>query len=51
MHEVIVLDDLAREGLNLLGQSDVPVHLIGDVKDPRHLMYAISEAEEVGRDL
>ena len=40
-----------REGLNLLKQSSVPVHVIGDAKDPRHLMYAISEGEEVGRAL
>jgi 2,4-dienoyl-CoA reductase-like NADH-dependent reductase (Old Yellow Enzyme family)/NADPH-dependent 2,4-dienoyl-CoA reductase/sulfur reductase-like enzyme len=40
-----------REGLNLIRKNSVPVHVIGDAKSPRHLMYAISEGEEIGRSV
>ncbi|MCJ8501758.1 FAD-dependent oxidoreductase [Desulfatitalea alkaliphila] len=40
-----------REAANLLRQRDVACHFIGDAKQPRHLMYAVSEGEELGRSL
>jgi 2,4-dienoyl-CoA reductase-like NADH-dependent reductase (Old Yellow Enzyme family)/thioredoxin reductase len=40
-----------REAANLVKGRDIKVHVIGDAKQPRHLMYAISEAEEVARIL
>ncbi len=48
---VVLADVMAplREGINLLRKRNLPVHIIGDAKSPRHLMYAISEGEEVGR--
>jgi hypothetical protein len=36
---------------NLLKKLGLETHFIGDAKQPRHLMYAISEAEEIGRAL
>ena len=38
-----------REARNLEKTSRAAFHLIGDAKDPRHLMYCISEGEETGR--
>jgi 2,4-dienoyl-CoA reductase-like NADH-dependent reductase (Old Yellow Enzyme family)/thioredoxin reductase len=52
--ESVVLADTfvsLREAANLLKRHPAPVHFIGDAKQPRHLMYAISEGEEVGRAL
>ena len=40
-----------REAMNLLKVYDGHVHVIGDAKNPRHLMMAISEGEEIGRAL
>jgi pyruvate/2-oxoglutarate dehydrogenase complex dihydrolipoamide dehydrogenase (E3) component len=40
-----------REAANLLKGRGIETHFIGDAKHPRHLMYAISEAEEIGRAL
>ncbi|KJS33481.1 MAG: NADH:flavin oxidoreductase [Desulfatitalea sp. BRH_c12] len=40
-----------REAANLLKGRGIETHFIGDAKHPRHLMYAISEAEELGRAL
>jgi len=40
-----------REAANLLKGYSARVHFIGDAKQPRHLMYAISEGEELGRTL
>ncbi len=40
-----------REALNLFKAYDAPVHVIGDAKSPRHLMMAISEGEEIAREL
>ncbi len=40
-----------REALNLFKASGYRVHVIGDAKSPRHLMMAISEGEEVAREL
>jgi len=34
----------------LSGTTGATFHFIGDAKDPRHLMYCISEAEEIARD-
>ncbi len=38
-----------REAKKLEKKSNVKFHLIGDAKSPRHLMYCISEAEEIAR--
>lgn len=48
---IVLADAMAplREGVNLLRKHNLPVHIIGDAKSSRHLMYAISEGEEVGR--
>jgi hypothetical protein len=40
-----------REAANLMKRHPARVHFIGDSKQPRHLMYAISEGEELGRAL
>jgi NADPH-dependent 2,4-dienoyl-CoA reductase/sulfur reductase-like enzyme len=40
-----------REAANLLKGHPARVHFIGDAKHPRHLMYAVSEGEELGRAL
>ncbi len=52
--ESVVLADTfvsLREAANLMKRHKVGVHFIGDAKHPRHLMYAISEGEELGRTL
>ncbi|MCP3899303.1 MAG: NADH:flavin oxidoreductase, partial [Desulfobacteraceae bacterium] len=36
-----------RETAKLLKNSDIEFHFIGDAKLPRHLMYCISEAQEI----
>jgi len=38
-----------REARQLEKGSGVTFHIIGDAKEPRHLMYCISEGEEAGR--
>jgi len=38
-----------REAKKLERKTRVPFHLIGDAKSPRHLMYCISEADEIAR--
>ncbi len=40
-----------RQDANWLKKLGVKIHFIGDARQPRHLMYAISEGEELGRDL
>ncbi|MFC1813585.1 FAD-dependent oxidoreductase [Thermodesulfobacteriota bacterium] len=40
-----------RKAGQLFKDTDIPVHLIGDAKSPRILMYAFSEAEEIGRTI
>jgi thioredoxin reductase len=40
-----------REAANLVKPHGARIHFIGDAKTPRHLMYAISEGEELGRTL
>jgi 2,4-dienoyl-CoA reductase-like NADH-dependent reductase (Old Yellow Enzyme family) len=52
--DTVVLADTfvsLREAANLTKGRPARVHFIGDAKQPRHLMYAISEAEELGRAL
>jgi 2,4-dienoyl-CoA reductase-like NADH-dependent reductase (Old Yellow Enzyme family)/thioredoxin reductase len=50
---IVLADKFAplREAANLFKGRGIQIHFIGDAKQPRHLMYAISEAEEVGRSL
>ncbi len=38
-----------REAKELERKTKIPFHLIGDAKSPRHLMYCISEADEIAR--
>jgi NADPH-dependent 2,4-dienoyl-CoA reductase/sulfur reductase-like enzyme len=40
-----------RKPLELFKNLGLPVHTIGDAKNPRILMHAISEGEELGRSL
>ena len=40
-----------RQSADLFKNSEIPVHLIGDAKNPRIIMHAISEAEEIGREI
>jgi len=40
-----------RKAGQLFKDTDIPVHVIGDAKSPRILMYAFSEAEEIGRTI
>jgi thioredoxin reductase len=52
--DTVVLADTfvsLREAANLTKGRPARVHFIGDAKQPRHLMYAISEGEELGRAL
>jgi 2,4-dienoyl-CoA reductase-like NADH-dependent reductase (Old Yellow Enzyme family) len=52
--DAVVLADTfvsLREAANLAKGHRARVHFIGDAKQPRHLMYAISEGEELGREL
>ncbi len=50
---IVLADTFAplREAANLLKKLDLPLHFVGDAKQPRHLMYAIAEGEEIGRAL
>lgn len=52
-HSVVLADTFVplRDCANAIKQSGRRVHFIGDAKKPRHLMYAISEGEELGRSL
>jgi 2,4-dienoyl-CoA reductase-like NADH-dependent reductase (Old Yellow Enzyme family) len=50
----LVIADLrspVRDALGILKHRDMDVHTIGDAKSPRTLQYAVSEAEEIGRNL
>ena len=38
-----------REAKKLERKTKIPFYLIGDAKSPRHLMYCISEADEIAR--
>ncbi len=40
-----------RDAAKILKNRGIPMHFIGDAKAPRHLMYAMSEGEELGRSL
>jgi 2,4-dienoyl-CoA reductase-like NADH-dependent reductase (Old Yellow Enzyme family)/thioredoxin reductase len=40
-----------RKPAEILKKSAIPVHIIGDAKSPRTLMLAISEGEEIGREI
>jgi pyruvate/2-oxoglutarate dehydrogenase complex dihydrolipoamide dehydrogenase (E3) component len=40
-----------RDARNFEKKSRIRFHLIGDAKSPRHLMYCISEAEELARSI
>ncbi len=46
---VIIAEKMApiREMSKLLKSTGIEFHFIGDAKDPRHLMYCISEAKEI----
>jgi NADPH-dependent 2,4-dienoyl-CoA reductase/sulfur reductase-like enzyme len=50
---LILADTFAplREEANLIKKKKLVSIFIGDAKQPRHLMYAISEGEEVGRNI
>jgi hypothetical protein len=40
-----------RDAKKLEKDSNAQFHFIGDAKSPRHLMYCISEAEEIARSV
>jgi hypothetical protein len=40
-----------REAAPILQSLNIPVQLVGDAKEPRLIMHAVSEAEETARDL
>ena len=40
-----------REALPVLKKIKCPVHIVGDAKTARHLMFAIAEGEEAARDI
>ncbi|MFH2063700.1 MAG: FAD-dependent oxidoreductase [Pseudomonadota bacterium] len=50
-HMVVISEkhDPIREAVKLVKEAGIPFYLIGDAKTPRHLMYCISEAEELAR--
>ena len=41
----------ARAVANLLSAADIDLHIIGDAKAPRYLLYSQNEADELGRSL
>jgi len=50
-HTVVISEKHSsiREAKNLEKKSKAKFHFIGDAKSPRHLMYCMSEAEEIAR--
>ena len=50
-HSVVISEKHSpiRDAKNLEKQTSAIFHFIGDAKSPRHLMYCISEAEEIAR--
>ena len=40
-----------RKAAELFKDSGIPVHVIGDSKNPRIIMHALSEAEEIAREI
>ncbi len=50
-HSVVISEKNSsiRDAKNLEKQSAAKFHFIGDAKSPRHLMYCISEADEIAR--
>jgi 2,4-dienoyl-CoA reductase-like NADH-dependent reductase (Old Yellow Enzyme family)/thioredoxin reductase len=52
-HAVVIAEagEPVRDTINFLKKCKLPLHIIGDAKSARHLMYAISEAEEAARAL
>ena len=50
---VVVAESMSavRDVKPILERRNVELHIIGDAKSPRHLMLAMSEAEETGRTL
>jgi 2,4-dienoyl-CoA reductase-like NADH-dependent reductase (Old Yellow Enzyme family) len=40
-----------RDTLNIFKKRHLPIHIMGDAKSARHLMFAISEGEEAARGL
>lgn len=50
---VVLADSFApvRQDANVVRQFGLDPVFIGDAKQPRHVMYAIGEGEEVGREL
>ncbi len=43
--------DAIRDSRKLEKKANIPFYFIGDAKEPRHLMYCISEAEEIARSV
>jgi 2,4-dienoyl-CoA reductase-like NADH-dependent reductase (Old Yellow Enzyme family)/thioredoxin reductase len=52
-HMVVISEkhDPIREAVKPAKEAGIPFHFIGDAKTPRHLMYCISEAEEIARSV
>ncbi len=50
---VVVAENMRslRETANLLKGKDIELHIIGDARSPRHLMYAIEEGEQMAETL
>ena len=50
---VVVAEGMApvRDARQMLAARKVDIHMIGDAKEPRNLMLAMSEAEEIARSL
>ena len=50
---VVVAEGMApvRDVKQMLAARKVDVHVIGDAKEPRNLMLAMSEAEEIARSI
>jgi hypothetical protein len=40
-----------RDAKKMLATCKAEVHMIGDAKEPRNLMLAMSEAEEISRSI
>ncbi len=50
---IVISDKMepVREAGNLLKSRKIETHIIGDAKTPRNFMLAISEGEEIGREI
>jgi len=51
--DIVISEGMAsiRNAANLFRDMDISVHIIGDAKNPRSLLYSQTEADELGRSI